>query len=389
MTRRMKWVIAALLLILVAAGLVRALSARQAQQQAPAAPVASTERVLELAATDVVIARTRDILQGLPVSGSLRAVQSAMVKARVAGELQGLTVREGDTVRAGQVLGRIESSDLPARLRQSRDQADSARAQVDIARRQFDNNKALVEQGFISRTALDTSHASLNAAQSTYSAALAAVDVARKSVDDAVLKAPISGQIAQRLAHTGERVAIEARIVEIVDLGQLELEASLGAADSMTIRPGQTADLFIEGSTQPVIARVTRINPSAQAGSRSVLAYLSLEQPTDGQVALRQGLYAQGMLGTSRAALLAVPVTTVRTDQPAPYVQVVDNGRIVHQPVQTGMRGQADGEQVVAVQGLPVGALVISGALGALREGTSVRFTGEAPGAPAAAASRP
>src|SRR5450756_242168 len=97
------------------------------------------------------------MLQGLAVSGSLKAVNSAMIKARVAGELQGLTVREGDFVKAGQVIARIEASEYTSRVRQAGQQAESGKAQVDGVQRRYDNNKALVDQGCISRTVLDAS----------------------------------------------------------------------------------------------------------------------------------------------------------------------------------------------------------------------------------------
>jgi RND family efflux transporter MFP subunit len=380
MKRWVKWAIAGLIVLLIAGGVLRALAARKAQQQALA--VSSTTRdmgLVELAGTDVVKVQVREVVQGLPVSGSLKAVNSAVIKARVAGELQGLAVREGDVVKAGQVIARIDAAEYQSRVRQAREQAESAKAQVDVVQRQYDNNKALVDQGFISKTALDTSLANLNAAQSTYKAALAATDVAAKSLDDTVLKAPIAGQVSQRLAQPGERVGIDTKIVEIVDLSRLELEATLSASDSMDVRVGQSAQLQVEGSRQPVTAVVARINPSAQAGSRSVLAYLTIDNPgASGEGSappLRQGLFAQGTLGTARASLLSLPVSAVRTDKPAPYAQVVENGVVVHKTVELGTRGAAGGDAVVAVKGLEDGALVVRGEIGALREGTKVRFT--------------
>lgn len=373
MSRRYwKWLVLVLALLLIGAGVLRALSARKTQQEAVTqASAQKTITVVELAATDVVRAETRELAQGLPISGSLKAVNSAVVKARVFGELQELSVREGDTVKAGQVIARVDVTEYGARLRQAQEQADAARSQIDIAQRQWDNNKALVDQGFISKTALDTSLNNLNAAQANHKAALAAVEVARKSLDDTVLRAPISGVVAQRLAQPGERVAVDARIVEIVDLSRLELEATLSAGDSVAVRVGQQAVLRVEGNDRPITARVVRINPSAQAGSRTVLAYLSIEDPTG----LRQGLFAQGTLGTGSGRALAVPLSAVRTDKPAPYVQVVENNQVAHKAVELGLRGAADNEVMVAVTGLPPEAVVLKGSVGALREGTAVRFT--------------
>jgi RND family efflux transporter MFP subunit len=380
--RKYKWAAVGLVVVLlIAFSVMRALSARKAQQDAVAqAGVAQVQSVVELAQTDVVKAETRQLAQGLPISGSLKAVNSAVVKARAAGELQGLTVREGDTVKAGQVIARVDATEYRARVQQAQQQADAAKAQIDIAQRQFDNNKALVEQGFISKTALDTSRNNLEGARATYKAAMAAVDMNRKTLDDTVLRAPISGIVAQRLAQPGERVAVDAHVLEIVDLSQLEVEATLSGADSVDVRVGQEAVLQVEGTSRPVRAKVARINPSAQAGSRSVLAYLSIADPTG----LRQGLFAQGTLATARTSALAVPLSAVRTDKPAPYVQVVENNQVAHKTVEMGARGEAGQEIMVAVTGVAPGTLVIRGNIGPLREGTAVKFT-SAPGARAGA----
>ena len=372
----LRWLLVVIVLAVLAGGVLRVLSQRKAQQESLAAATAAKADVpVELASTDVAQAKMVDMSQGLAVSGSLKAVNSAVVKARASGELKGLTVREGDFVKAGQLIARIDASENQARVRQAKEQAESTSAQVDIAKRQYDNNKALVDQGFISATALDTSLANLNAAKATFRAAQAATDVATKSVDDTLLKAPISGQVSQRLAQPGERVGVDAKIIEIVDLSRLELEATLSAADSTRIQVGQNAQLQIEGSPQSVAAKVARINPSAQAGSRSVLAYLSLDTAQPGTMPLRQGLFAQGTIGTVRSSLLAVPLSSVRTDRPVPYVLTVDNGRVVYRPVELGARANINGADVVAVKGLADQAVVILGNIGSLREGTAVKFT--------------
>lgn len=378
MSRWLKTALVLLALIAVVALGWRGYAARQATRQAQSAPV--KDPVIELSAIDLATAHVVDLTSGLPISGALKAVNSAIVKARVPGELQGLTVREGDRVEAGQVIARVESTEYADRVRQAQQQADAAKAQVEIAQRQVDNNAALVRQGFISKTAADNSLASLNTAQANHRAAQAGIDVLRKSLADTVLRAPISGQVSQRLAQPGERVAPEARIVEIVDLSRLELEASISPADSVAVRVGQQALLRIEGVAQPVAATVARINPSAQAGSRSVLIYLTVAA----QPGLRQGLFAQGQLAIETQRALAVPLNAVRTDKPLPYVQVVEGDRIAHRTVQTGVRGEVDGELWVAVQGVADGARVLRGAAGVVREGTQVKLA--APVAPASAA---
>jgi hypothetical protein len=171
------------------------------------------------------------------------------------------------------------------------------------------------------------------------------------------------------LAQPGERAAIDTRVIEIVDASRLELEASLNAADSITIKVGQLAKLTVEGAAKPLVAKVVRINPTAMAGSRAVLVYLSIE----GNQGLRQGLFAQGTLATGTVESLVAPLSAVRTDKPLPYVQWIKNGQLVHAPVTLGARGEAMGLAVVTVGGIAEGSEILNGTVGLVREGTQVK----------------
>lgn len=368
----LKWLILVLVLALLAAGALRLISTRQAQKAELAAQqlAAQVPAVLELAAADVLRVQTLELVQSLAIAGPLRASNSAFVKARVAGELQGLVLREGDRVSAGQVVARIDATESQARVRQAQQQAEAARAQVDIARRSFDNNRSLVEQGFISKTAVDTSAASLAAAEASFRAAQAGADLANKALEDTVLRAPMAGVVAQRLAQPGERLAVDTRILEIVDLSRLELEASLSPADSLLVQPGQEAVLSIEGASQTLSAKVLRVNPSAVAGSRAVLAYLAVQS----NPGLRQGLFAQGRLSIGKLQVLAIPLAAVRTDKPLPYVLLIQDGAVVHQTVELGARGEQADQAMVGIKGLPERAVILSGTLGSQRAGTRVKL---------------
>ena len=366
----LKWAIVLIVLALLVLFVGRGVAKRKADAAALAALVEAKKAniSIELAASDIVIAKSLTLANGLPISGSIKAANNAVVKAKVAGEIKGLVVREGDAVVAGQLLATIDTTEFLARQNQAQKTADAAKAQVDIAQRTFDNNKSLVDQNFISKTALDTSLATLEGAKASYAAAVAGVDVAKKSLDDTKVFAPISGLISIRNTQPGERVGIDARIVEIVDLSSLELEAALAPADSVAVRVGQTAVLDIEGASKTVRARVVRMNPAATAGSRSVLVYLSVDKVPG----LRQGLFAQGLLSTTKIDAIAVPVAAVRTDKPAPYVQVIHDKKVVHQTVELGAKGSANGIEFVAVKGLADGAAVLQGNVGAVREGVAI-----------------
>ena len=352
----------------------------------PAAPAAGAApaAVMDVQASDLLLVEPQMLVNSLPISGNLKAINTVAVKARVPGELIEIKGREGDSVKAGEVVARLDPTEFQRRLRQAEQQADAAKTQIDIAKRQYDNNKALVDQGFISKTALDTSQASLAGAQATYNAALAGADLARKTLEDTVMRSPITGQIASRLAQPGEHVGMDMRLMDIVDLGSLELEATLSPADSVEVRIGQEAVLSLEGRAQTINAKVLRINPSVQANSRSVLVYLRLQSTTG----LRQGMYAQGELQLSLSKTVALPLSAVRTDKPQPYVQMLVNNKVAHQTVGLGERGrlatQNNGEPWVAIRDLPPNSQVLPASVGALREGSPVRLISAA--APASTA---
>ena len=387
MKRWMKWA-AVVLVVAVAGGFTaRTLKARKQEQAAASAP-ASAPLALEFGPADTVKAQTLPLTRTLTISGGLRAVNTAVVKARVAAEVKSLTVREGDSVKAGQVIGQLDTSEFDLRVRQAEQTAASSRAQVDMAKRTLDNNRALVAQGFISPTALETSISTEAAAQATYQSALAATGLARKSRADAALVAPISGVVSQRLVQPGERVGVDAKLVEVVDLSRIELEAAVAPEDVGAVQIGQVAKLEVDGLAQAATATVTRINPSTQAGTRSVMVYLALQA----QPGLRQGLFARGRIELQRSDVLAVPVSAVRVDQGKPYVLAIESGKVALRTVELGARGDAvfDGRADSAVEvktGVAAGAVLLRGTAGAVRDGTAVKLLAAPPALASAAAS--
>ncbi|MFO1220923.1 MAG: efflux RND transporter periplasmic adaptor subunit [Burkholderiaceae bacterium] len=370
MSRWLRLGIPLLLLVLLALMVLRAIDGRKAEQ-ARLSQATTTAAALELAPADVITLSRDALSQQLEVSGTLRAVNSAFVKARVAAEVRAITVREGDSVRAGQVLAQLDTTEFDWRLRQAEQQAAAARSQLEIAERQLVNNKALVAQGFISPTALESSISSAAGAKATLEAAQAAVELARKARADATVTAPIAGQVSQRLVQPGERVAVDTRLIEIVDLSRLELEAAISPQDVAALKVGAPAALQVDGVAAPVAARVARINPAAQAGSRTVPAYLAV----DAQPALRQGLFARGAIELDRREVLVVPLTAVRYDQAKPYLVRIDGNRAQQVSAELGARGTARGVEVVEIRGgLAAGDRLIAGSAGLVRDGTPLRL---------------
>jgi membrane fusion protein, multidrug efflux system len=373
--------IAGLVLLLIGAAVWRAIAFRQAEKAAAAAAQVSKPAFIELGEADVARVQRRALSDGIEISGSIRAVNTALVKARVAAEVKSLSVREGDPVRAGQVLAQLDTTEFEWRLRQAEQQAQSAKAQWDIAQRSLANNRALVAQGFISPTALESSVSNEAAAQATHAAAMAAVELARKQRADATLASPIAGLVSQRFVQPGERVGIDARLLEVVDLSKLELEVTVPSEQAGALRVGLQAQVQVEGLAEPIEASVVRINPSAQAGSRALLAYLSLAA----HPSLRHGLFAKGRLVLRESQALAVPGGAIRLEGERPQVLVVEQGQVRARSVQLGPSiGDALWQEVSS--GLTEGQVVLMRSAGRLADGTAVRLPAAAAAVNASAA---
>jgi RND family efflux transporter MFP subunit len=364
----------ALMAVLAAGGLItRSVVSRQHEQAQITQTAASTQgAALILRETDLTIARQSTLLRTIAVSGSIEAVNAVVLKSRVSGEIKAMKVREGDVVHPGQLIASIDAEEYQNRLEQARQQAASAKAQSQIAQRTLETNQGLVAQGFISKNALDTSVSNAAAAQANAQAAKAAVRIARQSLDEAKVSSPIGGTVSQRFAQAGERVAPESKLVEIVDLSSLEIEVNLRPQDVAQVRVGTKGHLQVEGMSDPISAKVARINPSADPATRAIKVYLSVK----GHPALRQGLYAQGQLETGREPALVIARASLRHDASGDFVQLVRQGKVVHQRVRLGAEGSLDAEGATPVvsiaSGLAEGDIVLKESLGLLSEGTPV-----------------
>ena len=365
----LKWVVLLLIVLGLAWGITRALKARSTQQQAAAVAAEALKMPVTFAlkSTDVLVAERLSINQVEPVSGTVRAVNAVTLRSTMGAVVTRINALEGATVKSGQVLAQLDADDTRARLQQAQQQSNAAKAQVELAKRQRDNNRALVEKGFISSTALVSSDSNYATALANYEAALAAQQIAKRGLEDAALRAPFSGVVTQRHVKAGERVAVNAPVVDIVDVSQLEVEVLLPIAASSGLKIGQTATLNLESQPQPITAKVARINPSIDAGSRSVRIYLSI--PTG---KARVGEFATGELTVGSLEGTAVPLDSIRTDQPSPYVQVVRDQTIVHNTVQILATGRAGETRYAIVEPLPAGTTVLSPTAGLIANGTAV-----------------
>ncbi|MEW6707575.1 MAG: efflux RND transporter periplasmic adaptor subunit [Pseudomonadota bacterium] len=354
--------------------------------KAPGTPAGKGEVPLEFTAREVVQPALAPMPLRIEFSGPLVAPSTAVVRAKASGTLLALGVAEGSRVKAGQLLGRVDLSELDSRVAERNAMLESARAQLAQAERTHQSNLRLADQQFISPHALETSRAGLETARANLRAAEAQLDTTRVSLRNAALVAPISGVIAKRHVVPGEKLSAEQQIVTIVDLQTLELAGSVGTHEVSSLAPGMPAQVKVEGVDTVVQGRIARIAPAAEPGTRSIGVTITLPNPKE---TFRAGQYALArVMLPDTAERLTVPVAAVGNTSGQEHVWLIENGALLRRAVTTGRRDDAAG-RVEVLQGLTPGARVLSARFDNLREGSKAVVVEKAASVASAAASQP
>jgi membrane fusion protein (multidrug efflux system) len=364
LTRRR--VIGALLGLLVVGGLAGAVALR-ASKKSPDGPEGKVATTLEFGAAELATVEPKSMPRWLPVSGTMQPVRQATVKAKVSGDVRQLTVREGDSVQAGQILVRVDTADLDARVLERQGQLQSARAQLALAEKTNAMNQKLLKQNFISQNASDSAESSLEVAKGNLQASQAQLRVAQNALKDSVAIAPFSGTVAKRHVQQGEKVAFDSPLVTVVDLKDMELQAAVPSGDIPELKPGMTVDLVVDGFTdRKFTGRIERINPSTEAGTRAILVFVGI--PNEAQ-ALRGGMFATGRIALAAGAPVpTLPATAVRTEAGQSYVWTIQDGKLAKRTVMIGRRDD-DAGRVELKTALPANVPVLAAKFDNLKDG--------------------
>ncbi len=379
--RRGIWVIVAIVVV-IALVLVKK-KTTDLSASAKGLAVTAALQVLEFLPGDLATVTSGEVQKTLSLSGALRAVNQATVKAKLAGDVHEVLVREGEAVQLGQVLVKMDTADYEARLAQARGSLAAAQAQLDIAKQARDNNKTLLDKTFISKNAYDNSSNQFAIAAANVDSAKGAVEVAQKALADTVIRAPIAGLISSRTVQPGEKVSADNRLLDVVDLRVLEMEAPVPTQDIAKIKLGQSVQLKIEGVTGLVVGKVSRINPATTTGSRSIMSYIQVANAdgTQGNGQLRAGMFGEALLVVEKKSdVLNIPQSAVRYEAGLSFVYVIEDNVLQQKPLSLGMQGEVNGVAVVEIlNGLVKDSKVVKVNLGSLRSGLPVKIVQSGP----------
>jgi RND family efflux transporter MFP subunit len=351
------WPIKPIIAVLLAA-IIGAIVMMAMREPASVPAVAVTQTPpLELAAVDVATVAPQTLSRSLPLSGSMSPIVQATLKSKVDGEVELVPLREGQDVRQGEVLARIDTRNLQAQYDRQLAAVERARADLDLATLNRDKNRALLEKRYISQNTYEATESAFAGSVANLKLAEADARLAKISLEDAVVRAPFDGTVAKRHVQPGEKVSMDSSIVTLVDLQQMVLEAAVPAADIPSVAIGQAARFKVGGfGTQEFVGEVQRINPITADGSRAITIYIAVPNPSR---ALKGGMFAQGTLTLDKSEpVLAVPARAVHEEAGAAYVYTLRDDKISRTSVKVG--SATPGSTFVEVRdGLAAGDRVI------------------------------
>ncbi len=357
--------------MLAAAALALALTACGKKEEAPPQRAALT--VTTMTATPKTLPRR------VEVSGSVTAWNEVAVGA----ETGGLTavqvlVDEGDWVREGQLLVKMNDTLLRAELRRQQAQVESARASLVEADNALARARELKAKGFLAQASLDQRVSAQGTAAAGLSSAQASLAETSARLDQTNLRAPVSGLISARSVVKGQIVGAGTELFRLVRDGRLELAAEVPEVQLAQVKAGMPATVSGDQSA-PVVGSVRVVTPQVNAQTRVGLARIALAQPGG----FRPGMFAKGSIDVGDQPALTVPQTTVVYRNGKAGVFLIDKTNHARfRPVQTGVRVSHD---VEIVQGLAAGDRIAVSGAGFLAEGDLVRVSGAvATAAPAA-----
>ena len=335
----------------------------------PAASVAPAP--LQIGAENLVTVQREDIVIGPMISGELRPARKATVRAELGGAMTQVTVDEGQAVRKGALLGRIDARTLDDARQSAASAVTSAENELALARRETERTEQLVSAGALAARELDLTRGRVAAAEAQLADARARLASTQRNLRDAVIDAPITGIVSDRAVSAGDVVSPGTALFTIIDPSSMRLEASVPSDDLRMLRVGAAVLFEVRGYERPFEGTIERIAPSADPTTRQIPIYVAI--PNVGG-RLLAGLFAEGRVVSESARGLIVPVNAVNTTEGAPWVLRVADGRTEKVAVTLGLRDPRT-ERVQIVSGVNEYDTLLRGTAQGITPGTTVRVS--------------
>jgi len=313
--------------------------------------------------------------QTVSLTGTVQAQTEVNYAFRIDGRMIDRPVRVGDAIRPGQLLARLDASNEEASLASARAQLASARAQAVEQRNNFNRQKTLLEQRFISQAAFDQITANLQSAEANVTSAQSQVELAQNRVSYTRLSADAPGTVAAVGAEPGEVVPAGRMVVQAAR--KEGRDAVFDVPAQIKDRAPANPDITVALTTDPNVAakgRVREVSPRADPVTGTFQVRVGLIDPPAG---LRLGSTVTGNMKMDTASAIEIPGSALVRQGGQTAVWIVDTktSTVSQRPIRVASH---DADRVVIAGGLEPGDVVVTAGVQALHPGQRVRLLGAA-----------
>jgi RND family efflux transporter MFP subunit len=331
---------------------------------------------VSVGAEDLAVVEEGSLQRGPLVSGRLAPEQQATVRAEVGGSVVAVLAEPGEDVREGAVLARLDAAALRDQMLSARSAVSSAQTSLEVARREAERMRTLVEAGAAAEQQHETARRNATAAAAQLADAEARLALAREQIAQTTVRSPITGTISERPVNAGDVVQPGTALFTVVDPSSMRLEGAIPAGQLTEVDVGDPVQFEVTGYPDRTFeGQITRINPTADPATGQVRLFASIPNAEGDLVG---GLFARGRISVEQAAGLIVPASAIGETEGQPMVAIVRNNIVRHLPVEIVLRDPL-AERVLIRDGLQPGDVVLLGAAQGLTEGTEVRIPSRAP----------
>jgi RND family efflux transporter MFP subunit len=306
----------------------------------------------------------------LTASGYVVAQVKAAVASKGTGRLEFLGVEEGDKVKRGEIIARLEDSDVLAALAQAQANLSVARADSADAHRTLERTRELFRNNLASKAELDAAEARYARVAATIRYAVATVTSAEVAVENTRIRAPFDGTVLTKNADVGEVVApfassanARGAVVTMADMNSLLVEADVSESNITRVKPGQPCSIVLDAyPDRSYPGTVHKIVPTADRAKATVLTKVKFTE-RDERVLPEMSAKVQFLSEakpaseTSSVPVVTVPLSAVVNREGRPVVLMVHDGKVQETPVSTG---EVLGDRIVVREGVAQGDAVVA-----------------------------
>ncbi len=336
---------------------------------------------LIIAPEDVMTVQGSAMVSGPVVTGTIQPERKADLRAEVSAVVLQALKENGDVVRRGDVLVRLDETAIRDNVNSAEDAARNATLSLDQAERNLARLKTLRASGMTSLQALDEAEVRRNGAQSELSAANSRAAQARQQLQRTQIRAPFDGVVSDRKVSAGDTASIGKELLKVIDPTSLRFEGRVSADKISAVKVGQAVNFRINGYAQDFRGKVLRMNPSANDVTRQVEILVGFSDAAQPRVS---GLYAEGTVETNKVEALTLPETALVKAGDKTSTWRIKDLKLAKVDLGVGSRDARTGNYEVRT-GLAAGDVVMRIPSSNFKDGQAVQMAGAKPATAASA----